>query len=198
MRILTVREIIRELYDHSKVDPDPNHEGIYLVGETKKGVIAQVVPDITGEKPLVFFRKEAKGYQLRIEREFEYAFSTLILYPKNVEHADIFSRSQVCEGGPNDDFPGSAAVLDIGFDYRNRRLELKYLQFCFSQGSPEELTRGLVSKYRGSSKHLLRFALDQVIDINLGCDILLSKRFLERGNNMRELNEVLSESQHSF
>jgi hypothetical protein len=117
----------------------------------------------------------------------------LRFYPNNLEHAEIFSNSNVKEGGPSNIYPGSVAVVSCEF-YRStwrNELNLKYSQYCFKRDSPIELTGSLARKYMGARKLLLETALD-----NLHCFAFRRPRLdihpgFKKGGNVKDLIEVI-------
>jgi len=152
-------------------------------------------------------KKRDSGLSLEpIDPETSASFR-LVYYPMNIEHAAIFSQSNVLGGGPQDNAPGSVAVFYLHSDSRQKSLELGPLQYCFKMGSAPKLSRSLANKYMGARTRLLQavFSLDLMEDVDL---IVFSKSFLnpplprksqnanKKGSkeNLRALEKVLGES----
>ena len=90
-----------------------------------------------------------------------------VAYPTNETHANIFSQSHTAGGGPNDFFPGSAAIVKYSTIRFLEQFHLHYAQFSFKQGSPDMLTRTMAAKYLGARKKLLQQSLSYMTEKKL-------------------------------
>lgn len=171
VRVFKVSDFVNQLRDEGKIEDhfkviaqkaiNYTQRPIYVVKRTPKGFVSQVY--VYG-----FGFDSEKGIYTPLEPRLVFRRSVKIslqYYPNNPEHADIFSRSEVRRRGPSDEFPGAAAVLNGSLNYSlflsPDNGHLSYLQYCFKQGSPEDLTKGLVRFYLGAREHLLSVFLNQ-------------------------------------
>jgi len=111
-----------------------------------------------------------------------------VSYPTNSEHAELFAQSETAVGGPNFYFPGSVAMLkcNTGLDI----LQLRYIQYSFIQGSPEELNRSIASKYMGARKRLLEQAFIEASSENIS-RVILSKTIQQSKQTRQTIDELL-------
>lgn len=182
-RLLGTQEYISELMQKGKIEDRPYIKGypeldpIYLVERNE----------------LFFIARQCFGYQKDSESDaFIRSNFKLVYFPTNVRHAEIFANSYVKRGGPQYTAPGSVAVLECSETQYS--LTLGYLQYCFIQGSPPELTRSLASKYMGARFHLLQyfFQMDSISKVNM---INLNYAALHDGNR-KALEEILCQNEN--
>lgn len=184
-RKLSVREYISELIEKRKIEDRPNIKGflplqaINVIEENKRFFIARTQA-MHGEQQL--------GSQI-----YNYCFDVdFVYFPKNLGHAEIFSKSTVERFGPQDEFPGSVADLSLSYDHQV--LRLNYLQYCFIHGSPKELTRTLAAKYQGAGYHLLRCLFNSEM-IGFVDKIVFSQLIMDTERNRVALERILQEEQ---
>lgn len=179
-RLLGIQEYISELMQKGKIEDrpyikcHPELDPIYLVERTERFFIArQLLSSVhDGESDAI------------IQADFRLAY-----FPTNVNHAEILSMSYVKRGGPQHVLPGSVAVLDLLETPDS--LTSYYLQYCFIQGSPPELTRSLASKYMGAGYHLLRSFFQMASPPRIKTIFL--KDLARREGNRKLLEKILSE-----
>lgn len=180
-RLLGIQEYISELMQNGKIEDRPYIKGhpeldpIYLVERTERFFIA---------RQLLSNYIDENEPEAIIRRTFRLAY-----FPTNVNHAEIFSMSYVKRGGPQHMLPGSVAVLDAVETFDS--LTSYYLQYCFIQGSPPELTRSLASKYMGAGYYLLRSFFQMASPSKIKTISL--KNLARREGNRKLLEKILSE-----
>ncbi|HLC81117.1 MAG TPA: hypothetical protein VJH68_00490 [Candidatus Nanoarchaeia archaeon] len=178
----TVKDFVAKLRDEGQIDYSYRvfaskkdvyfHKSIYVVRRTPKGFISQTLnrkfrPTYEDcftpiNRQFDVINRINLDQQLYFRNQIEFY---LQYYPNDPEHAEIISKSDVVKGGPSDKFPGAVAVLHGSFNYRllfyPKDGHLDWLQYCFRQGSPPELTRNVAGRYLGAREHLLAVFLEQ-------------------------------------
>jgi hypothetical protein len=117
-----------------------------------------------------------------------------IAYPHNHDHAQLFAKSDTQIGGPNFYFAGSIAMLKSNTE--TDTLKLRYLQYSFKQGSPEELSRSIVSKYLGTRQRLIRDALRYAVENEIET-IDLSTTIKKSRANRDSIDALIGEDEFS-
>ncbi|MDP3990468.1 MAG: hypothetical protein Q8Q01_04675 [archaeon] len=163
MHELTVSEYITKLMNMEKIKRNQEVRWVNCEGSLRYTCLPKIQVIHEEEKGFIV---EQKRFYKEIGIQFRFVY-----YSNNLDHADIFSKSKVLMGGPQDDFPGSIAVLSFicptnsksyllsllkNFGSKPKYARINYLQNCFRQGNPEELTRSLASKYMGAGHHLIK------------------------------------------
>ncbi|MBI4151376.1 hypothetical protein HY496_00255 [Candidatus Woesearchaeota archaeon] len=178
-RTISVREYIAELRENGEITDHPHILGNLTL------------------LPITIIDRQERFCIAEDARPLPYGmFSTVfVYYPTNLDHAELFSRSRTRYGGPQTYYPGSVAVLQ--FTNWKDRLSFDYLQYCFRQGSPSELTRSLVSKYMNAEYHLLR-AMAQSKKVSKTGVVDFNKTHRKTDQLIATLERVIAENETAF
>jgi len=164
----TVKDFVAKLRDEGQINYSYRvfaskkdvyfHQSIYVVRRTPKGFISQTLNTEfrpTGNESTFTPIISRWDPRARIKSYLQY-------YPHNLQHAEIISKSYVQKDGPSDQFPGAVAVLHGSFNYHSLTLSPKdghinWLQYCFRQGSPPELSRSIITDIKAPERQAVKY-----------------------------------------